>query len=135
MSVINSERNMSQLLDFDGAVIGKNLSFTDIDAVMEYKNKAYVIVEVKHKQGGMSKGQQIALARMAHDLGAIKPTLLILAEHETPVDENVLLKDCRVRWMMTHRPSDTSTPTKKVQREHHTKNVMDVVRPFIEELT
>ena len=63
---------------------------TDLDGVLEWKNRCYVLIEYKTGDKPMSVGQEICLTRMADDLNAAgKPTLLVLAEHDTPTDQVV----------------------------------------------
>ena len=131
MTAIKSQAAMRQLLDYAGAQVEGNKSFTDIDAVMEYSDKAYVITEVKRIGAKPPKGQILALTRMARDLGKVKPVLLVLAEHDVPVEQNVMLADCRVRWYMQYLPGQP-VPTKKTwQKSNHNRKVMNVVEPWL----
>jgi len=134
MTAIRNRKYMSQLVDFEGAVIEGDKSFTDIDAVMEYDDKAYVICEVKYKDGRPTKGQMLALTRMARDLGSVKPVLLILAEHNTRAPGAIKLADCRVRWYMLYMPG--KPPTRKMwQKVGKQGNVIRMVELWLRGLT
>lgn len=92
--IINRER-AKQLNDFTGLRFG-NITPTDIDAAIEYHNQAYVIIEAKVQGNDLPSGQEIALVRMCDDLQFRKPTILIVANHNTPVDTDVDLSTARV---------------------------------------
>ncbi len=105
-----------QLIAFEGMKYG-NITPTDIDGVIEYHNKGYVIFEVKHGEKDVPYGQKLAIQRMVADTGRIdsgKKSLAIICEHnvEDP-NESVMAKDCMVRevfysdeqrWRATKRP-------------------------------
>ena len=101
--MIKSKQGMAQPVDYaDCFIDGK--SFTDIDAVMEYGDAAYIIVEVKRAGYKMSYAQRLALDRLARDLGTLKPTILMLVEHEVLIGSSIPLVDSRVRWYQVHSP-------------------------------
>jgi hypothetical protein len=66
-----------------------SISPTDIDGLIEYHNKCYVYFELKCKDTSLPNGQELAFLRMCDDLGKVKPTLLFVAEHETPLDQDI----------------------------------------------
>ena len=70
-----------QLRDFSGLRFG-NITPTDIDGIIEYKNKAYIIIEGKKGEAPFLGGQKLALDRLSDDVRtAGKQTLLILYHH------------------------------------------------------
>ncbi len=80
--IYNHERAQQQR-DYSGLRFG-NITPTDIDAVIEYKNKAYIILELKYLDAELPYGQRLALERLTDDLQrAGKFTLCIIARHET----------------------------------------------------
>ena len=86
--IYNTQR-AKQLRDFSGLRFG-NITPTDIDGLIEYKNKAYVIIELKYRENELPPGQKLALERLADNLQKSgKTTLLILASHNqtNPNDE------------------------------------------------
>jgi len=64
---------------------------TDIDGLIEYHDKAYIIIEVKLEGTAIPRGQELALERLADDLRRNgKPAIFILAEHYVwDVDEPI----------------------------------------------
>lgn len=92
---VNPER-ARQLIDFQGLEWGYNNRPTDVDALFEYKDRLYIIVELKFRGNQMPFGQKLALERLCDDLSARKPALLIVATHTTPVGELVDLASATV---------------------------------------
>lgn len=78
----------TQVRDYSGLRFG-NITPTDIDGLIEYKNQAYVILELKFKGCPLPYGQRLALERLCDDLQCTKPTLLIIAEHTSTGDIDV----------------------------------------------
>ena len=77
----------SQLRDYSGLLIG-NITPTDIDGLIEYKNIAYVIIELKYGDTELPYGQRLALERLTDDLQRSgKITICIIITHRTPSDE------------------------------------------------
>jgi hypothetical protein len=83
--------------DFTGLRYG-NITPTDIDGLIEYKNKCYVFYEAKYVTAPpMSDGQRVAFERLCDDLQKIKPTLLISFEHSFPADKAIDFANCDVQ--------------------------------------
>jgi hypothetical protein len=78
---INNKERMRQVINYDGLRYD-TITPTDIDGLVEYKGKAYAIIEMKHRNKDVSKGQLIALERMAEDLSAQgKLVTIFVCEH------------------------------------------------------
>jgi len=98
--MINHRERAKQLRDFSGLRFG-NITPTDIDGLIEYKDKAYVIIEYKFGEAEIPTGQMIALERICDDLQNFKHTILIIARHNQPVEKDI---DCanaiaeKYRW-------------------------------------
>jgi hypothetical protein len=88
-----------QLRNFDGLRWG-NITPTDIDCFIEYKNLGYIIVEAKHivlDKVLIKRGQELAYTRMQDDLEKVgKKCLLIICEHNTPLNVDVEFAKCKV---------------------------------------
>ena len=82
----NDRVKAGQLINFDGLRWGKK-SMSDIDAMFEYKNKLFVVIEYKYKDSPLPLGQKIALTTLVDTLNQVKPALLIIASHSTPSHE------------------------------------------------
>jgi len=79
--VIHAPQRATQLRDYSGLLFG-NITPTDIDGLIEYKNIGYVIIELKYRDTEILKGQKLALARMNDDFElAGKASLCIIASH------------------------------------------------------
>jgi hypothetical protein len=92
--IVNSGR-FHQKLDFSETKI-QGKQFTDIDAILDYGNKGWVLVECKVKGNPLPYGQKLALERMVNDFAkAEKPALLVVAEHETPINEDIRFEETK----------------------------------------
>ncbi len=69
----------SQLRDYSGLLFG-NITPTDVDGLIEYHGKAFVIIELKLKDTSIPFGQMLALERLTDDIS--KPAICIIAEHD-----------------------------------------------------
>ena len=79
--LIQNPYRASQVLDYAG-MLEAPLSPTDIDGLIEWHNRAYIIIEVKHGHAQMRKGQRLALERMVKDFNkAGKSAVAIVVEH------------------------------------------------------
>lgn len=87
MGLIRNKELASQVIDYEG-VMPPPLAPTDIDGIIEYKNKAYVIIEVKRNTKPIPTGQRIALERMANDFYKTgKDAIVLVVTHDTPQNE------------------------------------------------
>ena len=100
-AILHPER-ASQIIDFRG-IEYKGTTFTDLDALLEYRNRAYIIVEVKYGKKELPLGQKVAIERMVKDFGKRgKSAMAVIAEHhETDKQKSVYLSDCGVRSIYT----------------------------------
>jgi len=85
---IRNREYSTQVRDFSGLRFG-NITPTDIDGLIEYQDKAYVFIETKYRDSKLPDGQRLAFERLCDDLQRVKPTLLIIASHETDGDIDV----------------------------------------------
>ena len=70
-----------RLIDFDGLRYG-NITPTDIDGIIEYKNIAYIIYEFKYCNSMVPYGQELCLKRMCDDLSKEgKIAVFLICEH------------------------------------------------------
>ena len=77
----------SQLKDFSGLRWGA-ISPTDIDAILEFSNRLFIIVETKYKNSPMPRGQLLALERVCDSINdpPNKHCLILLTSHESDGD-------------------------------------------------
>lgn len=79
---IRNERRYKQLVDFRGLRYGA-MTPTDVDGVLEYKDKLFILLELKHTSAPpMKDGQRMALERMCIHLTKQRATILLLAVHD-----------------------------------------------------
>jgi hypothetical protein len=96
-TIINVARKQ-QINDFSRLKFG-NITPTDIDGLIEYKNLAYVFLEVKYGNAPFPDGQRIALERLSNDVDlAGKKSIVIIGQHEiSNTSESVDAAICWVR--------------------------------------
>lgn len=71
-----------QIRDFSGLLFN-TITPTDIDGLIEYHDKAYILIELKYGDSPISEGQKLALERLTDDLRKVgKLTLCIIARHD-----------------------------------------------------
>lgn len=87
-----------QVIQFEGLRFG-SITPTDIDAVVEYDDKAVILMEFKLKGNEMPYGQKLCLERIAKDIDmAGRLAVVLLCEHEVyDVSKPVIAKDARVK--------------------------------------
>ena len=114
--VIHSEGRAKQLIYFKGLEYG-DITPTDIDGIIEYRDKFWIVYEVKHNDAPFSKGQRLALERFIGNADkADKYGIALVAEHNiSDVSQPVYLTDCKVRMIYTtenktwHKPETEMT--------------------------
>jgi len=80
--LIQNRNRARQLIDFSGIRIG-NITPTDIDGCIEYRNKALVLFEMKRRGAEIPKGQELALTRIIDNHRAAgKQAVLFICEHD-----------------------------------------------------
>jgi hypothetical protein len=71
-----------QLNSFSGMIRRRNITPTDIDGIIDYNGKAFVILEGKYGDAELPKGQKIALENLANTiLSANKRVVVIIYRH------------------------------------------------------
>ena len=97
MSLIKDREGMKQLMDFTNMQVG-TMYPTDIDGLLEYKDRAYFIFEVKHKSNKkLSTGQKLALERLTDDLAKTgKEVMCAIVSHNIDKEEDVDVSKCPV---------------------------------------
>ena len=104
-----------QLIDFQGLNVDDNVYPTDIDALIEYHDSEYILLEVKYKNTRVPYSQRVAMQRMIDDFSKIgKKAIAIIGEHSvTDTMQPIVAADCNVReiyygdegiWRAPNRP-------------------------------
>lgn len=97
---IRNTKRAQQINNFKGLRYGK-ITPTDLDGLIEYKDVAYVFIEVKFRDAPLPFGQRLALKRMVADLSKHKKAIAIVCEHDVAdTNEQVDTAECKVREIM-----------------------------------
>lgn len=108
---IRNRQHAAQLRDFTGIRFG-NITPTDIDMMIEYKNICYVYAEFKYENATLPYGQRLALERQCDDMSRVKPTIGIIASHNSPGDidaANTVVTEFRFRGAWHETQTETTT--------------------------
>ena len=86
---IRNREYAKQLKDFSGLRFG-NITPTDIDGFVDFKNKAFVIFEIKHHNTPLPYGQRLGYERLADacERAGIR-TLVIIASHDIDAPHDI----------------------------------------------
>lgn len=116
-----------QLICFDGIINEGKLGATDIDAIIEYKDKAYIFFEVKLVDAPMPDGQRLALQRLVDDIGSMgKKAVAAVVTHWTRPEEDIQLQHCLVREVYVSSERKWRTPNFEWGRELTAKHLVDL---------
>ena len=86
---IRNRRYAQQIRDFSGLRFG-TITPTDIDAFIDFQDKTFVYIEIKHGTAPLPQGQRLALERLCDSSQkAGKHSLVIIATHDTEHDIDV----------------------------------------------
>ena len=96
---IQSRERAKQIISFEGMDLGPRLWPTDFDAAIEWKDRAWLLFEVKHGDKAVPLGQRLALERFVRDVWrAGKDAVAVVVEHHVgDPSQDVRLADCTVR--------------------------------------
>lgn len=98
--VLNRERH-SQCLDASG-LEREGMTPTDVDGVLDYHGRAWLIIEIKYNSEPIPVGQQICFDRMAKAFSKTAPTLFIIADHYIEdTKQDVMVDQAAVREWST----------------------------------
>ena len=96
---IQSRERAKQLVSFEGMDLGPRLWPTDFDAVIEWKDIAWLLFEVKHGDKDVPRGQRLALERFVRDVwrGGKKAVAAVVEHFVDDPSQDVRLAECQVR--------------------------------------
>lgn len=87
--VIRNREYANQVKDYSGLLYGK-ITPTDLDGIIDFGDKAYVIIELKHINAVLPEGQRLAIARLTDIIWKSgRHALALIAIHNTPNDIDV----------------------------------------------
>ena len=115
-----------QLLDFSG-LEWADTSPTDIDCCIEYKDRVWVLIEVKHNDTFFPKGQRLLMERFIKmcRMSGKHGIAMAVSHHVHDWRENVQVANCEVREYMT-----TETLRWAYPRRHY--YVQEMVGKYLE---
>ena len=91
-TIMNRERKR-QINEFEGLRWG-NITPTDMDGLIDFHNKAWIMMEFKYKDIELPDGQLLAFERQCDDLQKAKPTIFIIGRHAVdPPSDDVYAAD------------------------------------------
>ena len=98
-SLIRNPEWAAMLKDFSGLRYGR-ITPTDIDAFIDFGDKAFIFVEAKYGSSPVPTGQSLALQRLCDACWkAGKESVLFIVEHSTKTGELIDLANLPVRTM------------------------------------
>ena len=109
---IKHRERSRQVNDFSNLELSHNITPTDIDGLIEYRNEKYIFFEVKYSEAQLHYGQRLALERLVADTSSRdKKSIAIVCEHDvhnTSVDVDVA--ETRVREVYSYRTKEWRVP-------------------------
>jgi hypothetical protein len=89
--VIRNREFALQERDFRGLEYGYcgRITPTDIDGYIEYHRRGHVFIEAKYKSSALRGGQRRALEQLCDDLQQVRPCIVIVANHQDPVNGKI----------------------------------------------
>ena len=85
MNHIYNQARFNQSSDFSNVTLWGS----DIDYFSEVAERAYIAVEWKCAGQALPRGQELGFGRLVNDLGKVKPSFLVVAEHNTHPDDPI----------------------------------------------
>lgn len=108
----------TQPRDFSGLAYGP-ITPTDLDAVIEVQDRAFVFIEAKYRDALLPRGQELALERLCDTCThAGKQALCVVARHETEAPATIAFAEAVVdryridyQW---HRPRREASTVRQI---------------------
>jgi len=112
-----------QINSFLGLIRRRNITPTDIDGIIDYNGKAFVILEGKHSDAELPKGQRMALENLANAIldGNKRVVVIVFRHYIHDVNEDIIVSKQPVSELYYQRKWCKTT----VQ-----KNVLEVIEMF-----
>jgi hypothetical protein len=119
---IKHKARAQQINSFSGLLRRRNITPTDIDGLIDYNGKAFIILEGKYGDAEIPKGQRMALEHLANAMidGKKQVTVIVFRHNINDVNEDVKVSDQSVTQVYFKRKWFTIT----------TKNVLEVIDKF-----
>ena len=95
MTLIRNSKQVRQTIDFTGIKDGK-IHPTDIDVVLEFNNKALILMEVKRINNKIPIGQRLVLERICNNWRTSKSIALYVTHNFKQDELDIPLQKCFV---------------------------------------
>ena len=82
-----------QINSFLGLIRRRNITPTDIDGIIDYNGKAFIILEGKHSDAELPKGQRMALENLANAIldGNKRVVVIVFRHHVHDVNDDIIV--------------------------------------------
>ena len=108
---IRNQAYRNQEIDYSGCRIGK-CTPTDIDGIIEFENKLFIIFELKYGATEIIGGQKKCLERIADN--SRKPFFVLRINHQTPATESIDVGNCLVTSFYSNQNNKWNVPEKDI---------------------
>ena len=94
---IRNRAKATQVVNLSGLDLPGRKTPTDLDAaivltdkyMLDYNGRAFVFVEYKTTGADIAYGQRVALERLCDAVNATVPAVLVIADHDTPISDDI----------------------------------------------
>lgn len=96
---IYNKARSNQKNDYSGLLYDKTMTPTDLDGLIEFKNRGYIFMEIKYRNNLLPIGQRLAIERLVLDTAKSgKKSIALVVEHyiDDPLVD-VPVADCILR--------------------------------------
>jgi beta-xylosidase len=130
--VIQNIGRKQQINDFSELRF-ENITPTDMDGVIEYKDRAYIFLEIKYLDKELPWGQRLFLERLVNDIAETgKQAVAIVIEHSVrDISLSVPVADCKVREAYYHNIRQW----KKIPGEFTAGSYIKMFLDYVEHIT
>lgn len=120
-TLIRNPEIMKRINNFSGLRFG-SISPTDIDGLIDFQNKAFVLIETKYTGGEMPDGQRIAIERLTDIIEETgRKSIALVAEYDNKKGDIDCAKAVVVKYRMNHTWKIPRVPL----------NVRDAIERFV----
>ena len=101
--MIRNKERKQQINDFRHLRFG-SITPTDLDGVIEYRDKAYIFFELKYLDADLPDGQRLCLERLVKDVikSGKKAIALVLGHEIHDTSQSIPVAECKVRELYSN---------------------------------
>ncbi len=90
---IRDRDRAAQIRDFTGIRLG-NITPTDVDGLIEYRDKLFILFELKFQDNELPGGQRLALERLVNAIN--KPAIVFIGRHMQNIGDDISAAEATV---------------------------------------